>query len=78
MKFSRISDCGIGAVLSQRHGTPGKLHPCAFFSRKLTPAENNYDIGNKELLSIKATLEEWTHWLEVGLGDISNDIMMRI
>lgn len=32
------SDCGIGVVLSQRHGQPGKLHPCAFFSRKLTAA----------------------------------------
>lgn len=36
------SDCGIGAVLSQRHGTPGRLYPCAFFSRKLTTAEWNY------------------------------------
>ncbi|KAL0177089.1 hypothetical protein M9458_025983, partial [Cirrhinus mrigala] len=32
------SDCGTGAVLSQRHGQPGKLHPCAFFFRKLTSA----------------------------------------
>lgn len=44
------SDCGIGAVLSQRHGQPGKLHPCAFFSRNLTSAERNYDVENKELL----------------------------
>ncbi|KAK3534609.1 hypothetical protein QTP86_016759 [Hemibagrus guttatus] len=27
-------------------------------------AEVNYDIGNRELLSIKAMLEEWRHWLE--------------
>lgn len=58
------SDCGISAVLSQRHGNPGKLHPCAFFSCKLTAAERNYDVGNKELLSMKAALEEWRHWLE--------------
>ncbi len=58
------SDCGIGAVLSQRHGQPGKLFPCAFFSRKLTAAERNYDVGNKELLSMKAAIEEWRHWLE--------------
>ncbi len=58
------SDCGIGAVLSQRHGQPGKLYPCAFFSRKLTSAERNYDVGNKELLSMKAAIEEWRHWLE--------------
>ncbi len=58
------SDCGIGAVLSQRHGQPGKLFPCAFFSRKLTAAERNYDVGNKELLSMKAGMEEWRHWFE--------------
>ena len=58
------SDFGIGAVLSQRHGNPGKVFPCAFFSRKLTTAEKNYDVGNKELLSIKAALAEWRHWLE--------------
>ncbi|KAL0152968.1 hypothetical protein M9458_051721 [Cirrhinus mrigala] len=58
------SDCGIGAVLSQRHGQPGKLHPCAFYSRKFTSAERNYDVGNKELLSMKAAIEEWRHWLE--------------
>ncbi|XP_051727379.1 differentially expressed in FDCP 8 homolog isoform X1 [Ctenopharyngodon idella] len=58
------SDCGIGAVLSQRHGQPGKLFPCAYFSRKLTDAERNYDVGNKELLAMKAAIEEWRHWLE--------------
>lgn len=30
-----------------------------YFSGKLTPAEANYDVGNWELLSIKAALEEW-------------------
>ncbi|KAK3517426.1 hypothetical protein QTP70_010683 [Hemibagrus guttatus] len=58
------SSSGLGAVLSQRHGDPGKLHPCAFYSRKLTAAETNYDVGNRELLAIKAALEEWRHWLE--------------
>lgn len=37
---------GVGAVLSQWQGTPEKLHPCAFFSRKLSQVERNYDIGN--------------------------------
>ncbi|KAK3548528.1 hypothetical protein QTP70_013378 [Hemibagrus guttatus] len=55
---------GLGAVLSQWHGKPGKLHPCAFYSRKLTAAERNYDVGNRELLAIKVALEEWRHWLE--------------
>ncbi|KAK3549568.1 hypothetical protein QTP86_004972 [Hemibagrus guttatus] len=58
------STTGVGAVLSQLQGNPRKLHPCAFFSRKLNPAEVNYDIGNWELLAIKLTLEEWRPWLE--------------
>ncbi|KAK3572475.1 hypothetical protein QTP86_033904 [Hemibagrus guttatus] len=58
------SSSGLGAVLSQRHGEPGKLHPCAYYSRKLTATECNYDVGNRELLAIKAALEEWRHWLE--------------
>ncbi|KAK3508339.1 hypothetical protein QTP70_022084 [Hemibagrus guttatus] len=48
----------------EQQGNPRKLHPCAFFSRKLNPAEMNYDIGNQELLAIKLALEEWRHWLE--------------
>ncbi|KAK3559672.1 hypothetical protein QTP86_013919, partial [Hemibagrus guttatus] len=58
------SSSGLGVVLSQPHGEPSKLHPCAFYSRKLTSAEVNYDIGNRELLAIKAALEEWRHGLE--------------
>ncbi|KAI2661123.1 Transposon Tf2-9 polyprotein [Labeo rohita] len=58
------STTGVGAVLSQYHGTPKLLHPCAYFSRKLSPAERNYDVGNRELLAIKLALEEWRHWLE--------------
>ncbi|KAK3560904.1 hypothetical protein QTP86_022882 [Hemibagrus guttatus] len=58
------SSSGIWAVMSQQHGVPGKLHPCAFFSRKLTATKANYDVRNRELLSIKAALEKWQHWLE--------------
>ncbi|KAK3568225.1 hypothetical protein QTP86_000789 [Hemibagrus guttatus] len=58
------SSSGIGAVLSKRQGHSGKLHPCAYYSCKLTTAESNYDVGNRELLSIKAALEVWQHWLE--------------
>ncbi|KAL0204679.1 hypothetical protein M9458_002697 [Cirrhinus mrigala] len=42
---------GVG-VLSQRSGEPPVLYPCAYFSRGLTPAEQNYDIGNRKLLAI--------------------------
>uniref|UniRef100_A0A8C6UZW3 Gypsy retrotransposon integrase-like protein 1 n=5 Tax=Neogobius melanostomus TaxID=47308 RepID=A0A8C6UZW3_9GOBI len=58
------SNSGVGAVLSQRCPSDQKLHPCAYFSRKLSVAERNYDIGNRELLAIKLALEEWRHWLE--------------
>ncbi len=35
-----------------------------FFSHRLSSAEHNYDIGNRELLAVKLALEEWRHWLE--------------
>lgn len=52
------SEVGLGEVLSQYYGAACKLHPCAFFSRKLTDTERNYDIANRELLAVKAVLEE--------------------
>lgn len=58
------SDIGVGAVLSQCSASDQKLHSCAFFSRQLNPAKQNYDIGNQELLAVKLALEEWRHWLE--------------
>lgn len=58
------SDVGVGAVLSQQAAVDGKLHPCAFFSHRLSPSERNYDIGNRELLAVKLALEEWRHWLD--------------
>ena len=58
------SNDGVGAVLSQRSEKDGKMHPCAFLSRRLSQAERNYDIGNRELLAVKVALEEWRHWLE--------------
>uniref|UniRef100_A0A673W8Q5 Gypsy retrotransposon integrase-like protein 1 n=1 Tax=Salmo trutta TaxID=8032 RepID=A0A673W8Q5_SALTR len=58
------SEAGVGAVLSQRSGTPSKLRPCAFFSRKLSSAERNYDVGDRELLAVVKALRVWRHWLE--------------
>jgi hypothetical protein len=51
-----------GGVLSQMKD--GILHPVAFFSRKLTPAECNYKIYDKELLAIVNCLEHWRPELE--------------
>lgn len=58
------SDSGVGAVLSQRNKMDHKLHPCAFFSRRLSPAERNYDVRNRELLAVVLALQEGRHWLE--------------
>ena len=58
------SDSGVGAVLPQRTTSDLKQHPCAFFSRQLSPAEKNYDVGNRELLAVVLALQEWRHWLE--------------
>ncbi len=58
------SEVGVGAVLSQRSFSDEKIHPCSFFSHRLTLTERNYDIGNRELLAVKLALEEWRHWLE--------------
>ena len=55
------SNIGVGAVLSQLSSRDSKVHPCAFLSHRLSAAEQNYDIGNRELLEVKMALEEWRH-----------------
>lgn len=40
------------------------MHPCAYFLCRLSPAERNYDVGNRERQAIKLALEEWHQWLE--------------
>uniref|UniRef100_A0A803TM34 Gypsy retrotransposon integrase-like protein 1 n=1 Tax=Anolis carolinensis TaxID=28377 RepID=A0A803TM34_ANOCA len=57
------SSYALGAVLSQRDSS-GTLRPCGFYSRQLTPFEQNYTIWEKELLAIKVAFEVWRHWLE--------------
>lgn len=42
----------------------GKLHPVAFSSKTLVPAEQNYDIYDKELLALVWALLEWRAYLE--------------
>lgn len=50
-------------VLSQPDDE-GHLHPIAFFSKKHSPAECNYEIYDKELLAIIKALKEWRPLLE--------------
>jgi len=56
------SDFVIGAVLSQKF-EDGKIHPCAFLSNKLSPAEFNYDVFDKEMLAIIYALQKWRHYV---------------
>lgn len=51
------SEIGVGPILSQRFGDKPKMHPVAFFSYKLSAAERNYDIGNRELLAVNQGLK---------------------
>ncbi|KAJ1579747.1 hypothetical protein NDA12_006262 [Ustilago hordei] len=44
------SDFAIAGVLKQEH--EGRWHPVAFYSRKMSSAEKNYEIHGKELLAV--------------------------
>jgi hypothetical protein len=52
------SDFALGTTLSQT-AEDKKLHPNAFHSRKFSPAEINYEIHNKELLTIVDCFKVW-------------------
>jgi len=58
------SDFTSEAVLSQRLPGEEKWHPVAFYSKSLSPVEQNYKIHDKEMLAIIRALEEWRHFLE--------------
>ncbi|KAJ1603622.1 hypothetical protein NDA14_000871 [Ustilago hordei] len=51
------SDFAIAGVLKQEH--EGRWHPVAFYSRKMSSAEKNYEIHDKELLAVVACLTQW-------------------
>ena len=55
------SDYAIGGILSQEWD--GKLHPIAYYSRKLTAPEINYEVHDKELLAIVACFYQWRSFL---------------
>ena len=57
------SDYVNAGVLSQ-YDDEGVLHPVAFYSRNMIPAECNYEIYDKELLAIIRCLEHWRPELE--------------
>jgi len=49
----------VSAGVSSQPDDEGVVHPVAYFSKKHSPAECNYDIYDKELMSIIQALEEW-------------------
>jgi hypothetical protein len=57
------SDFALGSILSQT-AKDKKLHPNEFHSRKLSPAEINYEIQDKELLTIVDCFKAWRRYLE--------------
>ena len=61
------SNYAVGGVVSQVAPDDGKLHPIAFYSRTLNPAEQNYEIYDKEMLAIVESLKHYRHLFE-GLG----------
>ena len=44
--------------------TNGDLYPCTYFSKMFFSAEHNYDIYNRELLTIILALSEWKQYLQ--------------
>jgi hypothetical protein len=57
------SDFATGAILEQLD-VLNCWHPVAFHSKSLQPAEQNYEIHDKELLAIVRALEIFCHYLE--------------
>lgn len=60
------SEWAIGIVLLQAHPQTGRLHPVAYDGRKLSPAEINYPVHEKELLAIKYALQTWRIYIDNG------------
>lgn len=67
LQFVIVSNGGVErhsvSAISERSQT---FHPCAFFSRRFSPAKKNYENmdGKQELLAVKMAQEEWRHLLE--------------
>ncbi len=59
---TNASDLAIDACLSQEY--EDKWHSMTYYSRKLSSAEQNYDIHDKKLLVIIASLEQWRIYAE--------------
>jgi hypothetical protein len=57
------SNKAIGGYLKQKDEN-GKLHPVAYFLRKMTEPESNYNVYDKELMAVVVYLKTWRVYLE--------------
>ena len=58
------SNYAIAAILLQITPSDNDLHPVAFHSQTMVPAELNYKIYDKELLAINEAFKHWRLYLE--------------
>ncbi|XP_059221494.1 uncharacterized protein LOC131996064 [Stomoxys calcitrans] len=58
------SDLGIGAVLFQRDDSGGE-HPIAYFSHKLTSAQRNYSVTERECLAVVMAIKRFRPYIEL-------------
>ena len=58
---TNASEHAIGGVLSQEQD--GKWKPIVFLSKTMQPAEQNYEIYNKELLVVVEAIIKWRQYL---------------
>ena len=68
-QFTLITDASnyvTGAILEQRDAL-GQSHPIAYFLKSLQPAEQNYEIHDKELLAIIHALKHFRHYIQGSL-----------
>ena len=57
------SNFAVAGVISQQDDE-GNWRPVAFMSRKMIPAEQNYETHDQELLAIVQAFKTWRHYLE--------------
>ena len=60
--FTDSSGFALSGIICQLFNN--HLHPIAFWSRKCSPAECNYDIHDREMLAIIESMKHWRHYLE--------------
>ena len=61
---TNVSNFATGTVLSQLDLIDGLFHSVAFYLKSLNMYEYNYEIYNKELLTILQALKKYRHYLE--------------